>query len=82
LYDDFSGKLRHVVVLAHDEACRHASDYVGTAHLLLGLTAESTEAVTAALESHGVGADVIGGHVEAMIGSSRDPRVLHLPYST
>lgn len=82
--DAFGSSARAVVMQAHQEAYRYASHYVGTAHLLLALLSDNSSPITAALQAHAAGPDMIRRHFEQRTGVRADQsaRVVHLAYST
>ena len=72
-----------VVSRAYSEAYGYASDFVGTAHLLMGLVADPSHAVTAALHERGVDLATVRRHFEQSTGARRAhvPRHVHLALS-
>lgn len=42
MFERFTNRARHVVVLAQEEARELQHNYIGTEHILLGLVAESS----------------------------------------
>lgn len=74
---------RAAVRTAHDEAYSYASNFVGSAHLLLGLVADTSHRITAGLLEHGVTLPVIRERVEQVSGVRQraSPRFVHLPFS-
>jgi hypothetical protein len=55
MFERFTDKARHTVVLAQEEARALRHDHIGTEHLLLGLLRESDGAGASALTSLGIG---------------------------
>lgn len=74
---------RAAVRTAHDEAYSYASNFVGSAHLLLGLIADATHRITAGLKQRGVSPAVIRERIEQVSGVRQraSPRFVHLPFS-
>jgi ATP-dependent Clp protease ATP-binding subunit ClpC len=74
---------RAVIREAHDEAYSYASNFVGSAHLLLGLVADVSHRITAGLDERGVSPAVIRGCIEEITGVRQrpSPRFVHLPFS-
>jgi ATP-dependent Clp protease ATP-binding subunit ClpC len=71
------------VTAAHHEAYRYASGLLGSAHLLLGLLADTERPVTSALTSNGATPEMIRQHFEQVSGARphQPPRIMHLPYT-
>jgi ATP-dependent Clp protease ATP-binding subunit ClpA len=57
MFERFTDKARHTVVLAQEEARRLRHDHIGTEHLMLGLLREDDGAAATALTSLGVSLD-------------------------
>jgi ATP-dependent Clp protease ATP-binding subunit ClpA len=74
MFERFSDRARKAVVRAQEEAKTRDQDYVGSEHLLLGLTHESIGGVAAkTLESLGIGnGDSVAGRVLAELGADLD----------
>ncbi len=75
LLDRFTDGGRQVVVLAEEEARALAHDYVGTEHILLGLSRGQAGVATGVLESLGVTAERVRGQVVAIVGYGEQPAV-------
>ena len=81
MFDRFSDGARKVVVLAQEEARMLGHDWIGTEHLLLGLTRGEAGAVSDVLVAHGLTppetraaiVDVVGGAASAPSG--------HIPFT-
>jgi hypothetical protein len=65
MFERFTDKARHTVVLAQEEARRLRHDHIGTEHLLLGLLREPDGAAATALISLGIGLDAVRDRVAA-----------------
>jgi Clp amino terminal domain, pathogenicity island component len=73
---------KHVIVSAQEQARRRRSDYIGTEHLLLGLTAEPDDTGARALAECGAPPEVITGAVNGRIGvPDGEPRTDKLPFT-
>jgi hypothetical protein len=70
MFERFTDKARHTVVLAQEEARQLRHDHIGTEHLLLGLLRESDGAAAAALTALGVSLGEARERVAA-VGSHR-----------
>jgi len=70
VFERFTERTRMVVVLAQEEAVRLVHDYIGTEHLLLGLTLEREGAAARALSSLGVDKKV-RSEALSMLGADR-----------
>jgi len=78
MFERFTDRARRVVALAEEEARAHSHNYIGTEHILLGLTQEGGGAAEA-LESLGISPQAIREQIDEMIG--RGPRAPsgHIP---
>jgi Clp amino terminal domain, pathogenicity island component len=65
MFERFTDKARHTVVLAQEEARALRHDHIGTEHLVLGLLRESDGAGASALTSLGIGLDAARDRVAA-----------------
>jgi ATP-dependent Clp protease ATP-binding subunit ClpC len=82
MFERFSDRARRVVVQAQEEAKALDHDYMGSEHLLLGLTHESIGGVAAkALESLGIGLDTVRQRVEEVIGRGSQAPSGHIPFT-
>jgi ATP-dependent Clp protease ATP-binding subunit ClpA len=70
VFERFTERARMVVVLAQEKAVRFGHDYIGTEHLLLGLTLEREGATARALSSRGVDKKV-RSEAMSMLGADR-----------
>jgi len=72
---------KHVIVEAQEHARKRRSDYIGTAHLLLGLTCEPEATGARALARCGAPVEVIVAAVEGQIGRpTGKPRTDNVPF--
>jgi len=67
-FDRFNDRAKRVLALAQDEAVRFNHNYIGTEHLLLGLTREGEGIAARVLASLGVDLSALRRNVEASIG--------------
>ena len=81
LLEPFTDRARHVVVLAQEEARMLDHDYIGTEHILLGLTREGGGVAARALESAGVSLDAARRQVEEIIGPGGKAPAGHIPFT-
>jgi hypothetical protein len=68
LFDRWTDRARHVMVLAQEEAGRLNHRYVGTEHLLLGLVGEDEGVAAKALARLGISIQSVRAQVEEIIG--------------
>jgi ATP-dependent Clp protease ATP-binding subunit ClpA len=81
MFERFTDRARRVVVLAQEEARRRNHDYLGTEHLLLGLTAEGQGVAAKALESLGISLEVVRAQVEEAIGQGQWAPTGQIPFT-
>jgi ATP-dependent Clp protease ATP-binding subunit ClpC len=81
VFERFTDRARHVVVLAQQEARLLGHDYIGTEHLLLGLLADGEGTAARALESLGVTLDAAREQVREIIGEGKRPQQGHIPFT-
>ena len=67
MYNKFTERARHVMVLAKEEARRSVHNYIGTEHLLLGLLKESTGVAAHVLKSLGMDLKKTRADVAALV---------------
>jgi excisionase family DNA binding protein len=72
-FDRFTGRARHVLTLAQDEAQRLNHNYIGTEHLLLGLVREGEGVAAKVLANLGVELHVVRIAVESIIKAGDAP---------
>ena len=68
MFERFTNRARHVVVLAQEEARRLHHNYIGTEHVLLGLLGEPGGLAFQALERFGMSLDSTREEVKAIVG--------------
>jgi ATP-dependent Clp protease ATP-binding subunit ClpA len=81
MFERFTDRARRVVVLAQEQARLLNHDYLGTEHLLLGLTAEDQGVAATALESLGIRLEAIQSQVEEIIGRGESPPGGQIPFT-
>jgi ATP-dependent Clp protease ATP-binding subunit ClpC len=82
MFERFTDRARRVVVQAQEEAKTLDHHYIGSEHLLLGLTHESIGGVAAkTLESLGIGLDTVRQRVEEVIGRGSQAPSGHIPFT-
>jgi ATP-dependent Clp protease ATP-binding subunit ClpA len=81
MFERFTNKARHVIVLAQEEARRLNHNYIGTEHILLGLVAESQGLASRALSGFGVTLDGTRDEVEAIIHRGVKQPSGHIPFT-
>jgi ATP-dependent Clp protease ATP-binding subunit ClpA len=69
MFERFTNRARHVVVLAQEEARRLHHNYIGTEHILLGLLAEPQGLAFRALEDFGMSLEGTREEVKAIVGA-------------
>jgi len=81
MFERFTGKARHVVVLAQEEARRLNHNYIGTEHVLLGLLGEQGGIAFRVLESFGLSLDGARQEVTDMVGAGKKTPRGHIPFT-
>jgi ATP-dependent Clp protease ATP-binding subunit ClpC len=81
MFERFTDRARRVVVLAQEEARMLMHDYVGTEHILLGLSHEGEGVAAKALESLGISLEAVRQQVEEIIGQGQQARSGHIPFT-
>jgi ATP-dependent Clp protease ATP-binding subunit ClpA len=81
MFERFTDRARHVVVLAQEEARRMQHNYIGTEHLLLGLLAEPEGHAARVLQKFGITLDSTRAEVGAMVGLGKDKLSGHIPFT-
>ena len=82
MFERFTNRARHVIVLAQSEARRLQHNYIGTEHLLLGLLGETDGLAARALEHFGMSLADARQEVVARIGTGKKPLVEgHIPFT-
>ena len=81
MFERFTDKARHVVVLAQEEARRLDHNYIGTEHLLLGQFGEPEGVGGRALLSVGLTLDGTRDEVLGLIGRGKSTPSGHIPFT-
>jgi ATP-dependent Clp protease ATP-binding subunit ClpC len=82
MFERFTDRARRVVVQAQEEAKTLDHNYIGSEHLLLGLTHENIGGVAAkTLESLGIGLEAVRQRVEEIIGRGSQAPSGHIPFT-
>jgi ATP-dependent Clp protease ATP-binding subunit ClpA len=81
MFERFTDRARRVIVLAQEEARLLNHNYIGTEHLLLGLTHESQGVAATALESLGISLEAVRAQVEEIIGQGQMAPTGHVPFT-
>jgi ATP-dependent Clp protease ATP-binding subunit ClpA len=81
MFERFTNTARHVVVLSQEEARLLSHNYIGTEHILLGLTGEPDDIAGTVLASFGMTRDVVRAEVEGIIGRGKSQPSGHIPFT-
>ena len=81
MFERFTNRARHVVVLAQEEARRLQHNYIGTEHILLGLLGEPGEPAARALDSFGISRESVREEVISRIGIGKRSPEGHIPFT-
>jgi ATP-dependent Clp protease ATP-binding subunit ClpC len=81
VFERFTKHARRVVVLAQEDARRLNHAYIGTEHLLLGLTHDGVGLAAQVLASLGVTHEVVYRQVEELIGRGKEEPSGHIPFT-
>ncbi len=81
MFERFSDNTRRVIVLSQEEARLLGHNYIGTEHILLGLTAEPDGTTAALLADLGVELPALRERVATLIGTSEDEPSGHIPFT-
>jgi ATP-dependent Clp protease ATP-binding subunit ClpC len=81
MFERFTGRARHVVVLAQEEARMMSHNYIGTEHVLLGLLGEPDSIGGQVLASFGMNRDGVREEVVARIGRGKSEPRGHIPFT-
>ena len=81
MFERFTESARQVVVLAQDEARTLKHNYIGTEHLLLGLTRQQDSVAQHALGSLGVTLQEVRGEVVQIVGEGQRPAFGQIPFT-
>jgi ATP-dependent Clp protease ATP-binding subunit ClpA len=81
MFERFTNRARHTVVLAQEEARQLHHNYIGTEHVLLGLLGEPEGYAGRVLASFGITRDGAREEVRAMVGTGTDAPSGHIPFT-
>jgi len=81
MFERFTGRARHVVVLSQEEARLLNHNYIGTEHILLGLLGEPESIAGTVLEGFGITRDGVRAEVEEKIGRGKSQPSGHIPFT-
>ena len=81
MFERFTDRARHAVVLAQEEARRLHHNYIGTEHILLGLLGEPGGLAFRALERFGMSLDGAREEVRAIAGTGKSSLSGHIPFT-
>ncbi len=81
MFERFTARARHSVVLAQDEAREMQHNYIGTEHILLGLLGEPEGIAGQALESFGLTLTVAREQVLGTVGQGKKRVEGHIPFT-
>jgi ATP-dependent Clp protease ATP-binding subunit ClpC len=81
MFERFTNRARHVVVLAQEEARLLDHNYIGTEHILLGLLGEPESIAGTVLGDFGFTLDGGREDVQQRVGRGKDSRSGHIPFT-
>ena len=81
MFERFTNRARHVVVLAQEEARRLQHNYIGTEHILLGLLGEPGGIAAQALDRFGMSLAGAREEVKAVVGTGNKTISGHIPFT-
>jgi ATP-dependent Clp protease ATP-binding subunit ClpA len=81
MFERFTTRARHAVVLAQEEARRLHHNYIGTEHMLLGLLGEPGGVAFQALERFGMSLEGTRQEVTAIVGTGTATVSGHIPFT-
>jgi ATP-dependent Clp protease ATP-binding subunit ClpC len=81
VFERFTARGHHAVVLAQDAARSLGHDSIGTEHLLVGLLEEGHGAAARVLSSYGLTPEGLRGQVELLAGRASAPPGIPLPFT-
>src|SRR6201996_9372934 len=81
MFERFTNRARHVVVLAQEEARLLQHNYIGTEHILLGLLGEPESIAGQVLASFGLTLDDARVEVEDKVGMGKSTLSGHIPFT-
>jgi ATP-dependent Clp protease ATP-binding subunit ClpC len=81
MFERFTGRARHVVVLSQEEARLLNHNYIGTEHILLGLLGEPESVAGQVLAGFGFTIDSAREEVAAKVGRGKKAPTGHIPFT-
>ena len=81
MFERFTNRARHVVVLSQEEARKLQHNYIGTEHILLGLLGEPDGIAGRALAQFGMSLEGARDEVKAVVGIGRAKPSGHIPFT-
>ena len=81
MFERFTNRARHVVVLAQEEARKLQHNYIGTEHILLGLLGEPEGFAGRVLAGFGMTLDGAREEVRAIVGTGTGMVSGHIPFT-
>src|SRR5579872_2913377 len=81
MFERFTNRARHVVVLAQEEARLLQHNYIGTEHILLGLLGEPEGIAAKALDRFGMTREATREEVRGIIGTGTAAPSGHIPFT-
>jgi ATP-dependent Clp protease ATP-binding subunit ClpC len=81
VFERFTDRARHVVVLAQEEARLLDHNFIGTEHILLGLIREEEGVAARALESLEIPLEAVRSQVEEILGRGQSAPTGHIPFT-
>jgi ATP-dependent Clp protease ATP-binding subunit ClpC len=81
MFERFTNRARHVVVLSQEEARQLDHNYIGTEHILLGLLGEPESIAGEVLAGFGLTIDGAREEVAAMVGRGKKAPGGHIPFT-
>src|ERR1700753_2995430 len=81
MFERFTGRARHVVVLSQEEARLLEHNYIGTEHILLGLLGEPESVAGVVLDRFGFTREGVRDKVVQAVGRGKKPLSGHIPFT-
>jgi ATP-dependent Clp protease ATP-binding subunit ClpC len=81
MFERFTNRARHVVVLAQEEARRLQHNYIGTEHILLGLLGEPDGVGSRVLAGFGMSLEATRREVTAIVSTGTKAPSGHIPFT-
>ena len=81
MFERFTNRARHAVVLAQEEARRLRHNYIGTEHILLGLFGEPEGVAGRVLASFGMSLEATRHEVTAIVSAGSSAPSGHIPFT-